>query len=86
MFFKRILNIFSIILKFLSFLKIEFILTNKSTFLSFLHKLKQYLFKNIEYPLINEILYVNSSSFKSSNLFILSKKWLLILSITSFLS
>ena len=73
MFFKRILNIFSIILKFL-FLKIEFILKNKSTFLSFLHKLKQYLFKNIEYPLINEILYVNSSSFKSSNLFILSKK------------
>ena len=56
MFFKRILNIFSIILKFL--LKIEFILKNKSTFLSFLHKLKQYLFKNIEYPLINEILYL----------------------------
>ena len=71
MFFKRILNIFSIIS---FFFKIDFILSNKSTLLSFLHLLKQYLFKNIEYPLINEILYVNSSSFKSSNLFILSKK------------
>ena len=71
MFFKRILNIFSIIS---FFLKINFILSNKSTLLSFLHLLKQYLFKNIEYPLINEILYVNSSSFKFSNLLILSKK------------
>ena len=71
MFFKRILNIFSIISL---FLKIDFILSNKSTLLSFLHLLKQYLFKNIEYALINEILYVNSSSFKFSNLFILTKK------------
>ena len=71
MFFKRILNIFSIISL---FFKIDFILSNKSTLLSFLHLLKQYLFKNIEYPLINEILYVNSSSFKFSNLLILSKK------------